>query len=149
MISNAGWLIPRKRFDVFIETAAIIKRTLPDVCFVIAGDGSEKDALHELAIAQGLEKEIKWLGWQENMDLVYRATDLVLFNTDWDAVARTPIEAGVRGINIICSELNGGLHDLFDDPSWILPSHDLNALAQLVLELLPDQEKRENQIRVN
>ena len=147
VISNAGWLIPRKRFDVFIQVAAAIKVRLPEAVFLIAGDGEERASLEQLAQKLGLEGTIHWLGWQEDLELFYSASDLVLFNTDWDAVARTPIEAGLRGVNLMCSEINGGLRDMFDNPEWILDSHNVDALADAVVELLGQPETRAEQIR--
>lgn len=146
IVSNAGWLIPRKRFDVFLKTAGVLCREIPNSRFVIAGDGSERARLQELAKAEGLEDRVHWLGWCEDVASVYAATDAVLFNTDWDAVARTPIEAGVLGVNIVCSELNGGLRDLFNDPPWILPDHDPEKLAALLRHYLNSPEERGKQV---
>ena len=80
------------------------------------------------------------------MAAVYAASDVVLFNTDWDAVARTPIEAGISGVNVVCSELNGGLRDLFDHPPWILSDHDINRLAELLEFYLSSKKECEEQI---
>ncbi|MDD2462572.1 MAG: glycosyltransferase family 4 protein [Desulfobulbus sp.] len=146
VVANAGWLIPRKRFDVFIDTAAVIKHKCSNTFFVIAGDGSEAGELRRRVDACGLQDSFKWLGWQDDMETVYGATDLVLFNTDWDAVARTPIEAGLRGVNVVCSEINGGLRDLFDHPPWILDRHDPGQLAEMVLRLLSDTEQQRGQV---
>jgi len=146
IVSNAGWLIPRKRFDVFLKTAAVLAREITNMRFVIAGDGAERPKLEELARAEGLEGRLHWLGWQEDVASVYAASDAVLFNTDWDAVARTPIEAGVLGVNVVCSEINGGLRDLFDDPPWILRCHDPRQLASMLRRYLESPKDREEQI---
>jgi glycosyltransferase involved in cell wall biosynthesis len=142
VIGNAGWLIPRKRFDLFIESIPYIKQQLPSACFMIAGDGQERRRLEQQAQKIGVAEDIQWLGWLKDIDTFYAAADLVLFNTDWDAVARTPIEAGVRGVAVVCSELHGGLHDLFDDPDWILSEHNPAVLANLGVDFLTNQKKR-------
>lgn len=150
VVANAGWLIPRKRFDVFIDTAAVIKQRYSNSFFLIAGDGSEVGELRRRVDECGLQDSFKWLGWQDDMETVYGATDLVLFNTDWDAVARTPIEAGLHGVNVVCSEINGGLRDLFDNPAWILDRHDVKRLSEMVVQLLNDpvlQKQQVDQIR--
>ena len=146
IISNAGWLIPRKRFDVFLKTAGIMRKSVPGVQFIIAGDGSEREHLIELAHEEKLGESVHWLGWQEDVECIYTASDAVLFNTDWDAVARTPIEAGVLGVNVVCSEINGGLRDLFDNPPWILKKHDSQQLALLLQYYLNSSQASKEQI---
>ena len=49
VFGNAGWLIKRKRFDVFIKLAREIKNNHPNSKFLIAGDGIEKNNLMDLA----------------------------------------------------------------------------------------------------
>lgn len=146
IVANAGWLIPRKRFDVFLKTAGILIKEVPNVQFIIAGDGSERGRLVELARMEGVETQVHWLGWIKDIDCVYAASDVVLFNTDWDAVARTPIEAGVHGVNVVCSEVNGGLRDLFGDPSWIIPRHEPRELADLLQYYLGSPQASKEQI---
>lgn len=147
VVANAGWLIPRKRFDVFLETAVLIKKQVPGVVFLIAGDGACRAALQKQAESLGLKGDIHWMGWVKNIGSVYDAADLVVFNTDWDAVARTPIEAGMRGTNVVCSEINGGLSDLFDNPEWILDTHDCPALAEMAVRFLTDPQLCTSQIQ--
>ena len=42
IMGNAGWLVPRKRFDVFLEVARDVRRAVPHAFFVIAGDGPDR-----------------------------------------------------------------------------------------------------------
>src|ERR1039458_4128870 len=52
VVGNAGWLIGRKRFDIFLETAARVKASRPDALFAIAGDGPEASKLRALAASK-------------------------------------------------------------------------------------------------
>ena len=42
IVGNAGWLIARKRWDVFLDVGAEIARQVPNVQFLIAGDGPDR-----------------------------------------------------------------------------------------------------------
>src|SRR5947199_246118 len=66
LVGNAGWLIPRKRWDVFIETAALVTASMPSAHFVAAGDGPDKGALQARVRALGLEQRFHWLGWKKD-----------------------------------------------------------------------------------
>lgn len=140
IVGNAGWLIPRKRFDVFLRTAAAIRRQLPEARFLIAGDGPERPRLEALAASLGLADAVIWAGWVEGMREVYAALDLLLFSSDWDAMGLTPIEATVHGVPVVSSLLHGGLDELLRPgvDAVLLGQHDVQALAAAAVRLLAD-----------
>jgi glycosyltransferase involved in cell wall biosynthesis len=138
IIGNAGWLIPRKRFDVFLHTAAVILKHRPDARFLIAGDGPERDQLNALAQDLELGHAVVWAGWVQNMRTVYAALDVLIFNSDWDAMGLTPIEATMHGIPVVCSVLHGGLAEVLCPgvQASVLNTHDTQALALAALRVL-------------
>lgn len=143
IIGNAGWLIPRKRFDVFVRTAREILNQKPDALFVIAGSGSEEENLKKLIGQLGIAANVRWLGWQQEMSAFYRSLDVLLFNSDWDALPTTPQEAMSYGLPVVCSVLNGGLVEILDSHEFgfLIPEHNPAALANEVVRLLahPDE----------
>jgi glycosyltransferase involved in cell wall biosynthesis len=138
IVGNCGWLIPRKRFDVFLRVAREIAAVEPRALFVIAGDGPEADELKSLAETLGLGPRVRWLGWQLDLDPFYRSLDLFVFNTDWDAVGRAPLEALGAGVPVVASALHSGLGEMLDVESrrLIFPTHDVPALARTALDIL-------------
>src|SRR5512146_2454672 len=91
VIGNAGWLIPRKRFDIFLRVAAQVVRQQHNTVFVIAGDGPERPKLEGLAHELGINERVRWLGWREDMSTFYLRLDGLLFNSDWGALSRTAL----------------------------------------------------------
>jgi len=138
VIGNAGWLIPRKRFDVFLRTAAIIAARFPDAHFVIAGDGEERRRLEALAANLNLTSRVIWTGWLQNMETFYHSLDVLLFNSDWDAMGLTPLEAMSHGVPVVASVVNGGLKEILSSPEWgfLLDRHETEILADAVAHLL-------------
>ena len=141
LVGNAGWLIPRKRWDVFIETAALVAARVQGAHFVVAGDGPERGGLEARVSAMGLAQRFHWLGWQKDLADFYLSIDLMLFNSDWDAMGRTPLEAMAYGIPTVASVLNGGLREIINSDSFavLLPAHDLPKMAESVSGLLADK----------
>lgn len=131
VIGNAGWLIQRKRFDVFLRTAQLIAQQVPDAVFLIAGGGEERVRLEALAQELKISERVIWLGWQKDLTLFYHSLDVMLFNSDWDAMATTPLEAVSRGIPLVASSLHGGLKEILDreDYGFLIPRHDMKKLA--------------------
>jgi glycosyltransferase involved in cell wall biosynthesis len=130
LIGNAGWLIERKRFDIFLRAAAEILKRRPEAHFVIAGDGELRGALEQLALTLGVAPRIRWTGWLRDLTAFYSGIDLLLFNSDFDAFPTTPMEAMSHGLPVVASIGRGGLGEVLDDGcGWLIRGHDLQALA--------------------
>lgn len=140
LVGNAGWLIARKRFDVFLHVAARVSKSLPSVRFAIAGTGPEESHLKDLAQSLGIADRVIWLGWVEDMKNFYMSLDALLFNSDWDAWGNTAVEAMSFGVPVVASVLNGGLKEIIDHSAYgtILDVHDTTRLANAVLAQLQD-----------
>lgn len=137
-VGNAGWLIPRKRFDIFLGVAQKVLTIKPNVIFVIAGEGSEGKALRQLSDDLGISEHLIWLGWQKNLDTFYTSLDVLLFNSDWDAMGQTPLEAMAHGVPVVASLLNGGLGEIITtkEEGCLYSTHDIEGMANSVLKIL-------------
>lgn len=144
VIGNAGWLIHRKAFDVFLETASRVKKKLPKAFFVIAGDGEEREALEKQAAELDLRDSVAFLGWQSDLEPFYGLLDLLLFNSRFDCLPTTPLEALIRGVPVVCSLSHGGLREVVRDgeDGYLMDHHDPDVLAQQVCRLYEDASLR-------
>ena len=145
IIGNAGWLIPRKRFDVFLHVAEKVLQVVPDALFLIAGDGEERSRLESLAEQLKISERVKWLGWQQNLTSYFQSLDVMLFNSDWDAMGLSPLEAMSCGVPLVASVQHGGLQEIVinDEYGYLISSHDVDALAaKVIFYLLNPQEAR-------
>lgn len=144
VVGNAGWLIPRKAFDVFLETAALVIKQIPEAFFVIAGDGAERDVLESLTNQLGIQNSVLFLGWQNDLMPFYSSVDVILFNSHFDCFPTTPLEAMARNIPVVCSLANGGLKEALrhGQDGFLLEHHDTEALAAEVIRLFKDEDYR-------
>jgi glycosyltransferase involved in cell wall biosynthesis len=138
VVGNAGWLIARKRWDVFLKVAAEVAVVIPEARFLIAGDGPERARLEQLAVELRIKNRVIWLGWQNNLRDFYQTLDVMLFNSDWDATGRAPLEAMSYGVPVVASMLHGGLEEILDSNEYgfLTDTHDVPFLAGKVIELL-------------
>jgi glycosyltransferase involved in cell wall biosynthesis len=58
----AGSLIELKRYDLFIQTIAELKKDFPEIRAIIAGDGPERKNLENFAVLLGVQKNIHFAG---------------------------------------------------------------------------------------
>lgn len=143
VVGNAGWLIPRKRFDIFLRTAQLIVKQVPDALFLIAGEGEEKEKLVILAQDLNITDHVRWIGWQKDMTRFYHSLDLMLFNSDWDAVGLAPLEAISYGIPLVASVQQGGLKEILnsDDYGFLIAKHDIEKLAEKAIYYLQNPQE--------
>lgn len=137
IVGNAGWLIRRKRFDVFLRTAQIVSRKLPHARFYICGGGPEEQSLRQLAAELGIADKVHFQGWVENMSVYYQAWDALLFNTDFDALGNSPLEAASHGCLSVASCIYGGLSEFIDhgQTGLLWNHHDLEKMAGGLINL--------------
>jgi len=62
----------------------------------------------------------------------------LLFNSDWDAMGLTPLEAISHGVPVVASVVNGGLKEVLASPQWgfLLNRHEPEVLAAEVMRLI-------------
>jgi len=140
VIGNAGWLIPRKRFDVFLRTAARVHAARPDARFVICGGGPLEGDLKRMTVALGLERAVRFTGWVQDLTPHYEAWDALLFNSDFDTLPAAPMEAASRGCLTVASLLYGGLGEFIEHgrSGYLFDRHDEPAMAEALLRLTSD-----------
>ena len=142
LIGNGGWLIPRKRFDIFLRTAQLVALQMPNARFYICGGGPEEHNLRKLAEDLGIGDKVYFQGWVPNMAPYYRAWDVLLFNSDFDTSPCTPLEAASHGCLCVTSLRYGGLSEFIKSgqTGFLLDQHDLERLAGFIVQLARDSE---------
>ncbi len=141
VVGNAGWLIPRKRFDVFLNTAASIAAALPNARFEVCGAGPLESELKQLARILNLSDRVTFRGLVSDMETAYRAWDVCLFNSDFDTLPMTPLEAASYGCVVVASLTYGGLSEFLSHGTngVLLTRHDIRALRDAVLRVAADE----------
>ena len=152
VLGNAGWLIERKRFDVFLEVAARLVHENPnnEFRFIIAGDGPCKAKLEQRAKELRISEMVEFVGWVQDMSEFYRALDVLLFSADIDALGRVPIEALIHRVPFVASILEGGISEVFPQSlsRFILSEHNSDLMVELVTEILEQSDRQRKLIEL-
>jgi glycosyltransferase involved in cell wall biosynthesis len=109
-ILGAGSLIPLKRFDIFLEILAEIKKDLPAVKAILVGAGPEKEKLQFLILKYGLQNNITLAGelaHDEVLQLMQR-TKIFLHPSSYEGFSGVCLEALSGGAHVIsfCKAMN-------------------------------------------
>lgn len=144
VIGNAGWLVRRKRWDVFLRVISALKGERTKIRALICGGGPEENALRAMSVELGIEEMVTFCGWQSDLGDFYKAMDVLLFNSDFDALGRTPGEAMGFGVVPVASVRYGGLAELLHDGvnGRLIRNHDVEELADAVRQLMLNEPQR-------
>lgn len=105
MILSVGELSKRKNHITVLK--AIAKLHNPNIKYVIAGIGPEKENLLATAKKFGIENQLKLIGFQNNVQKLYLAADLNAFLSTREGLGMGGLEGCVLGLYILSSRKTG------------------------------------------
>lgn len=100
-----GELSKRKNHRIVIEALAMLD--LPDIHFVIAGRGSQKKNLTDLAKHLGVENQIHFLNYTKNIRHLHLAADLAVLPSLREGLSRAGLEAIRDGVYLLGADIRG------------------------------------------
>jgi glycosyltransferase involved in cell wall biosynthesis len=107
VIGGVGRLVPQKNFDLFLEVAALVAASRPEVLFVIAGTGPLEGELKGKAVRLGLSDRVRFLGHVANRTGLYHALDVLMMPSEFEGTPMVLLEAMASGLPIIASAVDG------------------------------------------
>lgn len=145
-IGALGRLYPEKNFDKILLAMKILKDENNIDCeFTIGGTGPQLKVLEKIAQENGLEKNLKVLGWVENKKEFFENIDIFILPSFGETFGIVLLEAMLYNTPIITSNSWGpdeiienefdGLKVSKDDPK-LMP----RLLSQAILKLYQDEE---------
>jgi glycosyltransferase involved in cell wall biosynthesis len=124
---------------------AFAKANVEGSYLVFAGEGPLRADLEVEAKTLGLAERLRFLGFvnQTGLPLVYRASDLFVLPSEYEPFGVVVNEAMLSGCPVIVSDKVGARFDLIRsrETGFVYPAGNVEALAILLEELLPDKER--------
>ena len=105
ILLSVGELQERKNQKVVIE--ALHKLQNPDIYYLIVGQGVLKEEYENKIHKYGLEKNIKLLGFRNDIDELCEIADCFIFPSLQEGLSVALMEAMASGLPVICSEIRG------------------------------------------
>jgi glycosyltransferase involved in cell wall biosynthesis len=140
---GVGSLIPLKRYEVFLEVVAVIKKRIPAIRAVLVGDGPEQENLKNRAKALGVEDNLEFvgsIGHDEVLRMMQRAR-ILLHPSSYEGFPGVCQEALSCGAHVIsfCRAMNKDIHQ------WhiVASSQDM---VHRAIGLLSDPDTRYNAV---
>jgi glycosyltransferase involved in cell wall biosynthesis len=139
LLLGMGRLHEAKAHDVTLKALALI----PDAWLWIAGAGPLEAELQGLARQLGVEGRVRFLGWRDDPEALYRAADLCLFPSRHEPLGNVVIQAWAHDLPVIAAASQGPAVLIRDgEDGRLIPIDDPAALAEAARPLLGDSGAR-------
>jgi glycosyltransferase involved in cell wall biosynthesis len=145
LLLTTARLSGQKGFGDLLQAVPKIIEQFPDVVFVWAGDGEQRQLLETQVQQRNLQAHVRFLGYRTDISRLLRASDLFVFPSHYEGGCSSAIrEAMAHRLPIVCSDA-GGIPEVLCNGTHALlfKSRDIHGmLAQLRTALSAPAEMR-------
>jgi L-malate glycosyltransferase len=130
-----------KRVPDVVRVFAAVRATLP-AKLVLVGDGQDRPAALELATSLGVERDVIFLGKQNDVERLLALADLFLLPSQDEAFGLAALEALSCAVPVIATSV-GGIAEVVEDgkSGFLLPPGDVDGMVRAALSLLTDPSR--------
>jgi glycosyltransferase involved in cell wall biosynthesis len=143
LLGFVGRLSPEKGPTVFVRAALLLHSRVPEVHFVMVGDGPLEPELRALAERFGLAGRLHFAGLRRDMAAVYSELDVVVSSSNSEAMPLALMEAMACGLPIVATRV-GGVPDLVEhgETGWLVGPGEFDDIAGRCAALADDAALR-------
>jgi glycosyltransferase involved in cell wall biosynthesis len=143
IVGNVAALAPHKDLFTFIRMAERIHRQLPDVRFVLIGEGELRAKLEEDTAAHGLGGILHFTGFRKDVDRLLPELDVMAMTSRTEGLGTSILDAFAARVPVVATAA-GGIPELVEEGATglLCPVGDDERLAAAVERLLRDADLR-------
>lgn len=143
LVGTVARLVPQKAPLDFVHTCAHVALRMPDVHFVIVGDGPLAGAVDRLVHRLGLAGRFHRLSVPTEAAAVIAELDAFVLCSRYEGGPYTPLEAMVAGVPVVVSGCVGSRDTVVDGATGLVAEPgDVAALADALTRVLADEVLR-------
>ncbi len=127
----------QKRLDNWLTAAAAIAREVPDVHFLLVGDGPVRGELEQSVLSLGIADRVHFAGLTDDVPRYLGAMDVYLMSSEFEGLPLALLEAMAAGLPVVATAV-GGIPEVVDHEvsGFLVRPGDTIALAGSVVRLL-------------
>ena len=149
VLLSVSRLVDKKNIDGVLRALPLVIPRIPDLIYLVVGEGPERQKLEELSSSLGLSQYVRFCGpiSQELLPNLYCASDLYVMPShcgrkrqDFETFGISFLEASACGLPVIGSASAGAAEAVIDGVTGLLADpYDTASIAHAILRVLSDE----------
>lgn len=137
ILLSVGELNKNKNHETVIKAIANLK--IPNLYYLICGEGDQRPYLERLISVLGLEDKVKIPGFRTDVSELYKIANIFVFPSYREGLSVALMEAMASGLPVVCSKIRGNI-DLINEQKggFLLNPKDVNGFSQALSKLIND-----------
>lgn len=142
LIGAVTRLFQKKGVDVLIKATRMLKEAGQNLCTVIVGEGPLREEYMKLARAEGIEAQIKFLGFRNDVPRILAALEVFVLPSLWEGNSIALLEAMAAAKPIIATRAGGNPEAITEgETGWLVPPNNALALAEKIMAVLGNENR--------
>lgn len=144
IVGNVAALAPHKDHSCLLRAARRVVDRIPIVRFLIVGEGELERDLKRLTERLGLEKEVIFTGFREDVVDILSMLDVFVLSSHLEGLGTSVLDAMAIGIPVVATR-TGGIPEMVNDGvnGFLVPVGNPSKLADRICQVLLDDPLRE------
>ena len=143
VVGSVGALVAQKAQHTLIDAAAIVVKQVPDVRFVILGEGELRPALEDRVRHLHLERHVFLAGFRPDVHELMKDFDVFALSSIQEGMCTSLVDAMAAGKPAVATAVGGVPEVLADrETGFLVDAHDEKAMAERIVRLLKDEALR-------
>jgi len=130
-----------KDYPMFLRAAQLVKQSLPETGFLLAGEGDLRLSIRALAAELGLDENVFFLGQCKNISDLLNVSDVCVLSSKAEGFSNSIIEYMAAGRPVVATNVGGAGEAIVEgETGYLVNSGDYAAMAQRIVSLLQKPE---------
>jgi glycosyltransferase involved in cell wall biosynthesis len=140
-----GRVAHEKNIAFLIDAVAEARKRIPDLLFLVTGEGPAEKALRRRAAALGLDECVRFLGYldrEHELPDAYAAADVFIFASRTETQGLVLLEAMAMGLPVVALAAMGTKDIMAPGRGGLAAPDDVAGFAAVLADLLADDARR-------
>ena len=131
-----------KDYPMFLRAAKRVSKAIPDVGFLLAGEGELQESIKQLAAQLDIARSTFLLGRCENIAQLLTVSDLCVLSSKAEGFSNAILEYMAAGRPVVATDVGGAREAIREgETGYIVPSGNDELMAERIVSLLRDPAK--------
>ncbi len=140
MVGMVARLWEQKAPQDYIASIPKVVAKMPDAKFLVIGDGPLETELKKMSDKLGIEKNVQFLGWRQDINDLLKVIDVVVLPSLWEGLPVAILEAMALSKPIVATNIKGNNElVVHGETGYLVKPGNPEEISSYVLKLLNDQ----------